>query len=303
MDIMKRILLLVFVALGFISKTISQNVFDPNDPIVRYSSAATYGTAQKPDSNIVGLQKWVSTSTNGVSSGTGSFNASSFKAYFMNFFNTRLAFRLKFPKSFNNPDSINKKYPIMIFMHGAGEVGCASNGGIYNNEKQLVLGGKLFMDRVDNNQFDGFLFYPQLRSKDAGCWGEWGGAPNANFNTIITLLDSMVKYIRMDNDRVFVDGLSGGGVATWRLAEAFPTRIAKIAPTSAAGLIMDYPAFVHIPVWLATGGKDTNPSPAMASYSELKVTEIGGQIRRSLYADLGHSSWYRHWGRQTLFHT
>jgi hypothetical protein len=295
MDIMKRILLLATFVLIVVSASTAQNVFDPNDPIVRYSSTAPYGSAQKPDSNIVGMQKWVSTSTNGVSSGTGAFNASSFKSYFMNFYNTRLAFRLKFPKSFSNPDSANKKYPIMIFMHGAGEVGCASNGGIYNNEKQLVLGGKLFMDRVDNNEFDGFLFYPQLRSKDAGCWGEWGGGPNANFNTIITLLDSMVKYIRMDNDRVFVDGLSGGGVATWRLAESFPQRIAKIAPTSAAGLIMDYPAFVHIPIWLATGGKDTNPSPAMANYSELKVTEIGGQIRRSLYADLGHSSWYRHW--------
>ena len=292
---MKRILVLAIISLACIGRTFSQNVFNPSDPIVRYSSTAAYGSAQKPDSNIVGLQKWVSNPTNGVSSGTGSFDASSFKAYFINFFNTRLAFRLKFPRSYSNPDSANKKYPIMIFMHGAGEVGCASNGGIYNNEKQLVLGGKLFMDRVDANQFDGFLFYPQLRSKDAGCWGEWGGAPNANFNTIITLLDSMVKYVRMDNDRVFVDGLSGGGVACWRLAESFPTRIAKIAPTSAAGLIMDYPAFVHIPIWLATGGKDTNPSPAMASYSELKVTELGGQMRRSLYADLGHSSWYRHW--------
>ncbi|MBL7699543.1 MAG: fibronectin type III domain-containing protein [Chitinophagaceae bacterium] len=294
---MKRIVLLAALALGIIGKSFSQNVFDPNDPIVRYSSGAAYGSGQKPDSNIVGLQKWVSVSTNGVSSGSGSFNASSFKSYFINYFNTRLAFRLKFPKSFNNPDSIakGKKYPVMIFMHGAGEVACASNGGIYNNEKQLVLGGRAFMNRVDNNEYDGFLFYPQLRSKDAGCWGEWGGAPNANFNTIITLLDSMYKYIRLDIDRVFVDGLSGGGVATWRLAEAFPTRIATIAPTSAAGLIMDYPAFVHIPVWLATGGKDTNPSPAMASYSELKVTEIGGQMRRSLYADLGHSSWDRHW--------
>lgn len=292
---MKRILLLAIIALGYFANTFSQNVFNPNDPIVRYSSTAAYGSAQKPDSNIVGLQKWVSNPTNGVSLGTGAFDASSFKAYFMNFFNTRLAFRLKFPRSYSNPDSVNKKYPIMIFLHGAGEVGCTSNGGIYNNEKQLVLGGKLFMDRVDANQFDGFLFYPQLRSKDGNCWGEWGGAPNANFNTIITLLDSMVKYVRMDNDRVFVDGLSGGGVGTWRLAEAFPTRIAKIAPTSAAGLVMDYPAFVHIPIWLATGGKDTNPSPAMASYSELKVTEIGGNMRRSLYADLGHSSWYRHW--------
>src|SRR5687768_16156861 len=157
---MKRILFLVTIGLAFIDKTVSQNVFDPNDPIVRYSSTAAYGSVQKPDSNILGLQKWVSTSTNGVSSGTGSFTASSFKAYFINFFNTRLAFRLKFPRSFTNPDSVNNKYPVMIFMHGAGEVGCASNGGIYNNEKQLVLGSKLFMDRVDNNQFDGFLFYP-----------------------------------------------------------------------------------------------------------------------------------------------
>src|SRR6476661_2122619 len=146
---MKRILLLTIIALGFFANAFSQNVFNPNDPTVRYSSSAPYGSSQKPDSNIVGLQKWVSNITNGVSSGTGSFDATSFKAYFINFFNTRLAFRLKFPRSYSNPDSANKKYPIMIFMHGAGEVGCASNGGIYNNEKQLALGGKLFMDRVD----------------------------------------------------------------------------------------------------------------------------------------------------------
>ena len=88
---MKRILLLATIALGIIGKTVSQNVFDPNDPIVRYSSGAAYGSAQKPDSNIVGIQKWVITSTNGVSSGTGSFNASSFKSYFINYFNTRLS--------------------------------------------------------------------------------------------------------------------------------------------------------------------------------------------------------------------
>lgn len=292
---MKRIFLFTIIIVCFIGTIQSQNVFSSSDPIVRYNSSAQYGSSQKPDTNIVGLQKWVANSTNGVSTGSGSFDNSSFKPYFINYYNSRLAFRLKYPRSFNNPDSANKKYPVMLFMHGAGEVGCVSNGGIYNNEKQLTLGGKLFMDRVDNNEFDGFLLYPQLRSTDAGCWGEWGGGANARFNSIIAIIDSLVKYTRLDIDRVFLDGLSGGGVAVWRMAQYYPTRIAKIAPTSAAGLIMNYPAFVHIPIWLATGGKDTNPSPAMASYSELKVTEIGGKIRRSLYADLGHSSWYRHW--------
>ena len=292
---MKRYLLLAVICTICYAASYSQNVFNAADPLVRYSSSAPYGSAQKPDTNITGLQKWVAASTNGVSSGSGSFNNSSYKAYYINYFGTKLAFRLKYPRSFTNGDSSSKRYPVMLFMHGAGEVGCSSNGGIYNNEKQLVHGGKLFMDRVDNNQFDGFLLYPQINAPDGSCWGEWGGLPSAKFNTVITIIDSLVKYARLDIDRVFVDGLSGGGVATWRMAEGYPTRIAAAAPTSAAGLTGNYGAFVHIPIWLATGGKDTNPSPAMAAYSELKVTEIGGYIRRSLYADLGHSSWYRHW--------
>jgi chitodextrinase/pimeloyl-ACP methyl ester carboxylesterase len=230
-----------------------------------------------------------------VTTGSGAFDNSSYKPYFINFFGARVPFRLKFPRSFTNPDSTGKKYPVMLFMHGAGEVGCASNGGLYNNEKQLVHGGKLFMDRVDNNQFDGFLLYPQYVTTDGSCWGEWGGLPNARYNAIMGILDSLIKYARLDIDRVFVDGLSGGGVASWRLAEGYPTRIARIAPTSAAGIPMNFGAFVHIPIWLATGGKDTNPSPAMAQFSETKFTELGGWMRRSLYADLGHSSWYRHW--------
>ena len=172
---MKRILLLVLILVGIAAQNFSQNVFDPNDPTVRYTAGASYGSAAKPDSNIVGLQKWVSVATNGVSTGTGSFDPSSYKAYFIRYFNARVSFRLKYPKSYANPDSAGKKYPVMLFMHGAGEVGCPSNGGIYNNEKQLSLGGKLFMDAVDDDKFDGFLFYPQLRSVDAGCWGEWGG--------------------------------------------------------------------------------------------------------------------------------
>lgn len=294
---MKRILLLAAILLGLFRSNYAQNVFDPNDPIVRYSSSAAYGSAQKPDSTIPGLRKWVANLTNGISSGTGAFKTLSetYKSYIMNAGSTILTFRLKFPKSYTNPDSVNKKYPIALFLHGAGEVACPSNGGIYNNEKQLALGGQLFAQRVDNNQFDGFLLYPSLRSKDGGCWGEWGGVPNANYNVIMTIIDSMVKYIRADNDRVFVFGLSGGGVGTWRIAEAHPTRIARIAPTSAAGFPMPWASIVHIPVWLATGGKDTNPSPTMAEYSETKFKEAGGNIRRDLYEDLGHASWYRHW--------
>src|SRR5688500_10184147 len=247
---MKRILSLAIVSVGFFMCSNAQNVFNPNDPQVRYNSSAAYGTSQKPDSNILGLQKWVSTPTNGVSSGSGSFPtlAETYKSYYINFYNVRLTFRVKFPRSFTNPDSVNKKYPVALFMHGAGEVACPSNGGIYNNEKQLVIGGKVFAERVDNNLFDGFLLYPQLRAQGSGCWGEWGSGPNGNYNTIMTILDSMIKYVRADINRVFVYGLSGGGIAAWELAENYPTRIAKIAPTSAAGVPLVWNNLIHIPI-------------------------------------------------------
>ncbi|HLA53210.1 MAG TPA: hypothetical protein VK618_07890, partial [Flavitalea sp.] len=291
---MKRILFLGLTILGLIRTSLAQNVFNPDDPIVRYSSSAAYRTEQKPDSSIPGISKWVSVSTNGVSTGSGSFNNSSYKSYFIYYFGQRLAFRLKFPKSYK--DSVNKKYPVMLFLHGAGEVACPSNGGIYNNEKQLVHGGKFFMDKVDNGEFDGFILNPQYRSQDATCWGAWGQGKNAWYNTIIAILDSINTHARADIDRVFVDGLSGGGAGTWNIASEYPTRIAKIAPTSSAGYSpYKYPGFVHIPVWLATGGLDGDPSPAMAANSVFQVRNLGGNIRQSLYPDLGHSSWNRHW--------
>jgi len=289
----RNLLFLLCVILSVAAR--SQNVFNPADPIVRYNSSSVLGSSSNPNPTKAGLQKWVSVSSNGISQGTGAWDASSFKAYFANVFGKGLSFRVKFPRSYTNPDSAGKKYPVMLFFHGAGEAGCPSNGGVYNNEKQLLHGGQMFRDRVDKNQFDGFLVYPQMVPSDGTCWGIWGTSLSTNYKIIFAFLDSMNKYSRADVDRVFVDGLSAGGLAAWKVAEYFPQRVATSAPSSSAGLSQNYAAFVHIPIWLATGGKDTNPSPAQAQYSVNKVTELGGYIKYSLFPDNGHSIWYKHW--------
>ena len=291
---MKKIVLCFATVLVLYFETLSQNVFNPADPIVRYNPAAALGTAQRPDPAIRGLQKWVSTPTNGVSAGSGAIDVSSFKQYFLNFSGTPMAFRLKFPKSFTNVDSANKKYPVMLFLHGAGEVGCPSNNGVYNNEKQLYLGAGLFRDFVNNNQFDGFLLYPQMVNAE-GCWGSWGTTTTANLTAVIAIIDSLAKYIRADIDRVVCNGLSGGGYGSWRIADAFPQRITKIIPSAAAGNTNNRNNFVHIPIWFATGGKDPDPTPAQADYALNRMKEIGADIRYTRYPDLGHAVWYAHW--------
>jgi poly(3-hydroxybutyrate) depolymerase len=288
---MKKCLLATLVLFAILCHSHAQNVFNTGDAIVRLDKTKAYGTAQYPDTNRRGLQKFVSVPTNGV---TGTWDASSYKSYFLNVNGVRMAFRLKFPRSYNNADSINKKYPIMLFLHGAGEAGCGSNGGVYNNERQLWLGGILFRDRVDNNQFDGILIYPQLVNY-AACSGIWGSADVSNLNILISIIDSVVKYARGDNDRLVINGLSGGGYGAWRMAAAFPQRVAKIIPSAAAGSVASKNLFVHIPIWFATGGKDPDPSPASAQYDLSQMQLIGADIRYTQYPDLGHQVWLNHW--------
>lgn len=295
---MKTILLVLFSVLTGVNLSFSQNVFNVADPIVRYSSSAAYGSAQRPDTNKIGLQKWVSTATSGVSTGSGAWDASSFKAYFLNLAGNKTSFRVKFPKTFSTDPS--KKYPVMIFLHGAGEVGCPANNGYYNNEKQLQLGGKLFMDAANGTQFDGFLLYPQLHARTE-CWDAWGNVANSKLTALISIVDSLAKYSRLDIDRVFVNGLSGGGYGAWKMAAILPQRVATIAPAAAAGSTSSRDAFVHIPIWFATGGKDPDPSPAQADYALGRMKEIGADIRYTRYPDLGHAVWYNHWREPGYF--
>lgn len=296
---MKTTLLLVAFIVFATTRTFSQNVFNPSDATVRYSSGASYGSAQRPNTNRAGLQKWVSTPTSGISTGSSTWDASSFKAYFLNTVGAKVAYRVRFPRTYaTNP---TKKYPVMLFLHGAGEVGCSTNGGLYNNEKQLWLGGSLFLtEAVTNQRFDGFLLYPQLVARE-GCWDSWGTAPTARLTNIMAMIDSLGKYARLDIDRVFIDGLSGGGYGAWRMADVFAPRIAKIAPSAAAGSTTNRNNFVHIPIWFATGGKDPDPSPAQADYALNRMKDIGADIRYTRYPDLGHAVWYSHWREPDFF--
>lgn len=293
---MKRILLLTTTSLLFcVAMLQAQNVFNPADTLVRWNSSATLGTRANPNPSTGGLQKWVSVASNGLSTGSGAWDVTSYKAYFINFSGSQMCFRLKFPKSYGNPDSAGKKYPIMVFFHGAGEPGCSNNGGVYNNEVQMTHGGKYFRDLVDNNKFDGFLFYPQVNAGST-CSGNWGVAPySPYYNCVNGALDSLTKYVRVDADKVFVDGLSNGGAAAWSMTATYPQRVAKAAPSAAATGSTNYGDFVHIPIWFASGGKDTNPTQGFseAVYNALK--NVGSDIRYTLYPDAGHSVWTYHW--------
>lgn len=290
---MKRILLLTTISLMATFVLNAQNVFNSNDPLVRYNATAAVGTAQKPNPDIQGLQKWVADSMSSISN---SYSTQSYKAYYMNIQGVKIPFRLKYPKSYGNPDSAGKKYPVMLFFHGAGEAACETNGGVYNNEKQLLHGGRLFRDHVDNGRFDGFLIYPQVVNFSTNCNGNWGVAPASGYYMgLIRLVDSLAKYANADVDRLVVTGLSNGGGAAWSMAAAYPSRVAATAPSAAATGHTNYNDYVHLPIYFASGGTDNNPTPAFSQSVYNSLNNLGANIKFILYPTLGHSMWNNHW--------
>ena len=61
-----------------------------------------------------------------------------------------LKYRLLRPEK----EKAGKKYPLVLFLHGAGERGS-------DNEKQLVHGGQMFLNPVNREKYPAFVLMPQ----------------------------------------------------------------------------------------------------------------------------------------------
>ena len=264
----------VLLILAFVSSSAQTGVLNPNDPIVVYNPASPPAT---PPANT--LAKW-------VKSNRLSWETSSYKAYYYN----GVAFRLKFPKSYQHGVSDGKTYPLFIFWHGYGE-----RGNIYDNEYQLYHGGDVHRQAVDQGAFDGFLLYPQNQ------WGYFGVSHYDIVREIITKY--LVPQVKVDINRIIVNGLSAGGSSCWDWSIRNPTMTAASTPISAA--LSSYRDQVntwkYVATWHFQGGRDQNPHPSVATSIQTTANANGANYRLTVYPTQGHGIWYSAWGEPNYF--
>jgi large repetitive protein len=271
---MKRIFyfvhLLVFVCI-FNFASAQQNVLDPNDPDVIFTAANPPAT---PTYNAI--SKWGHTERLGWNPFSYGYKCYYFKG---------MAFRIKFPKTYVHNVADGKKFPLLIFLHGLGEF-----SPVYDNELQLLHGGKTQAEFVDNGGYDGFLVYPQSNS----------GYLQAYAGNFRDLVDSLVKYVKVDVDRVNLAGLSSGGQATWDIVGGDITNskvYAAAMPICAAReeYISSFSNHITVPMWVANGGLDNNPTPGTTTYVIDTFRNKGGKMLQSFYPEQGHSVWNSFW--------
>jgi predicted peptidase len=173
-----------------------------------------------------------------------------------------------------NYKNTKEKLPLIVFLHGAGERG--------NDLSKMSIHGPLKYIN-EGNELDAIILAPQCASKEI-----WDN------DVLITLIDKIKIKYKVDQSRIYLTGLSMGGLGTWNLAMEYPELFAAIAPICGP-IFFNFPEKVFVlkdkPIWVFHGEKDT---VVPISHSERMVKAIessGGNPRFTIYPEAGHDSW------------
>jgi predicted peptidase len=168
-----------------------------------------------------------------------------------------------------------KRWPLILFLHGAGERGDDIEMVKKHGPPKLVAEGRALPFVV---------LSPQCPKE-----GWWSG--DAQVAALDALLKETVSNLRIDERRIYVTGLSMGGFGTWRLAAEFPRRFAAIAPICGKGDPAKAESIRHVPAWVFHGAKDEAVPLKNSEDMVAALKAAGGEPKFTVYPEAGHDSW------------
>jgi formylglycine-generating enzyme required for sulfatase activity len=107
----------------------------------------------------------------------------------------------------------------------------------------------------------------------------------------LAALDRTLADHPVDQDRVYLTGLSMGGFGAWYLAARHPDRFAAVAPVCGGGPEEQAARLKDIPIWAWHGADDRAVPPARSRNMIQKIRDAGGTPRHTELEGVGHASW------------
>jgi predicted peptidase len=189
-----------------------------------------------------------------------------------------LNYLLYLPKGYENG---GKEWPLLLFLHGGGETGTDLEKVKVHGPPKLIAAGK---------DLPFIVVSPQVR--------RFGWDPA----TLNALLDEVTAAYRVDKDRVYVTGMSMGGMGTWELATSRPDRFAAIVPICGGGNPADAPKLKDLPIRIYQGAKDPiiRLQTAEAMIKALKAAGAR-DAELTVYPEASHDSWTRTYDDPKVF--
>ncbi len=164
-----------------------------------------------------------------------------------------------------------EKFPLLIFLHGAGERG-------NDLEKVKVHGPTRYLK--EGRKYPFIVVAPQC--PEGQIW---------NVDALSAMLTDLEKKLRIDRDRIYLTGLSMGGYGTWEWIGREPNRFAAAMPVCGGGSRMSTINTGGMPIWCAHGEAD-EVVPISESRSMIeRARRAGARVRFTIYEGVGHDSW------------
>ena len=180
----------------------------------------------------------------------------------------RMQYTVRYPKDFDE----TKKYPLLLFLHGAGTRG--NNLG--------ALKGSAFFKETEKYEDFPFVVAAPLCSED--CWFDM-------LETLKEWASVMAAHPFVDAERVYLMGNSMGGYASWQLGMSLPSLFAAIVPICGGGMYWNAARLKNMGVWAFHGTLDRSVFPEESQKMVDAINARGGNAKLTLYPENGHDAW------------
>ena len=186
-----------------------------------------------------------------------------------------LPYRLFIPTNYNAAT----RYPITLFMHGAGERGT-------DNRLQLTgqTGCLVFASETNQVKYSSFMVAPQC--PPGGAW-----ADATRRAQVLGLMNLLASQYSIDTNRLYITGLSLGGMGTWDYIGQYPNMYAAAIPMSGSGTVSLAPRMTQTPIWNFHAFNDGTVNVSGSRTMIDAVRRAGGNPVYTEYASGGHVIW------------
>ncbi|MBF8982678.1 prolyl oligopeptidase family serine peptidase [Lutibacter sp. B2] len=197
-----------------------------------------------------------------------------------------LKYLLYLPKNYHSNE--RKKWPLIVFLHGIGSRG---------EDIEIVKKNGIPKMIEENEELPFIVVAPQCPTNSL-----WP----IELDALYFLINKIIKEQNVDASRVYLTGLSMGGIGTWHLAEAYPNLFAAIIPICGGAVpFMGFPERIRvlkdIPVWAFHGDADDVVPLKMSEELVDELKNHNENVQLTVYPNVGHDSWTQTYNNPQIY--
>jgi glutathione peroxidase-family protein/predicted esterase len=207
----------------------------------------------------------------------------------------------------NNTKQQSQKYPLVLFMHGAGERGS-------DNVAQLTHGSRMYTNPVNREKYPAVVLFPQcpahyfwsLEKRPEGKLDASIFPSDYQISGILQavkeLVDHYIQSGNVDPDRIYVMGISMGGMATFDLACRFPDTFAAAIPICGGIHPERLKSTVgKVKFRIYHGDKDDVVPAENSRKAYMALKQYGASVEYIEFVGFGHNSWDQAFNQPDFF--